>query len=134
MNPRRPWSRKNSHHSSDSTGPADENYDEEEDAPLVAVKLFRKSVLKRKARTLERDRETHRMRVVHTALDRVEREIALMKKLAHPNLVEFYEAIDSPDSDVLYLVRCALYIIISETSFMLYRVLIRSIVGCFTGD
>jgi serine/threonine protein kinase len=69
---------------------------------LVAVKIFQKSVLKRK-RTMERDNDTHKM-YVKTAYDKVEREVALMKKLAHPNLVEFYEAIDSPDSDMLYIV------------------------------
>ena len=41
---------------------------------------------------------------VRTALEKVEREIALMKKLSHPNLVNFWEVIDSPDSDLLYMV------------------------------
>lgn len=74
----------------------------EDDYELVAVKIFQKSVLKRK-RTMERDKNTHKMHI-KTALEKVEREVALMKKLAHPNLVEFYEAIDSPDSDMLYIV------------------------------
>ena len=69
---------------------------------LVAVKIFQKSVLKRK-RTMERDKETRKM-YVKTAYDNVEREVALMKKLAHPNLVELYEVIDSPESDMLYIV------------------------------
>ena len=69
---------------------------------LVAVKIFNKSILKR-MRTMERNHETKRLQV-RTALEKVEREIALMKKLAHPNLVDFYEAIDSPDSDLLYMV------------------------------
>jgi serine/threonine protein kinase len=69
---------------------------------LVAVKIFQKSVLKRK-RTMERDTETRKM-YVKTAYDQVEHEVALMKKLAHPNLIAFYEAIDSPDSDMLYIV------------------------------
>ena len=90
------WNRKSSVNS-------DNNSDDEEQDQLVAVKIFRKSVLKRK-RTMERDKETRRV-LVKTALEKVEREIALMKKLAHPNLVIFYEAIDSPDSDMLYLVR-----------------------------
>lgn len=75
---------------------------EDDEYELVAVKIFQKSVLKRK-RTMERDKDTHKM-YVKTAYDKVEREVALMKKLAHPNLVEFYEAIDSPDSDMLYIV------------------------------
>ena len=69
---------------------------------LVAVKIFHKSILKR-MRTMERNKETRKVRV-KTALEKVEREIALMKKLSHPNLVRFYEAIDSPDSDLLYMV------------------------------
>mmetsp|Transcript_15557 Transcript_15557/g.31634 ORF Transcript_15557/g.31634 Transcript_15557/m.31634 type:complete len:835 (+) Transcript_15557:299-2803(+) len=71
------------------------------DPDLVAVKIFHKSILKRK-RTLARDPETHKVKV-KTALDCVQREIALMKKLSHPNLVAFYDAIDSPESDILYM-------------------------------
>ena len=102
LNPRRSWSRKS------STNSCESGDNDDDDDQLVAVKIFRKSVLKRK-RTMERDKETRRM-LVTTALDRVEQEIALMKKLAHPNLVEFYEAIDSPDSDVLYLVSAVVYL------------------------
>lgn len=69
---------------------------------LVAVKIFSKSNLKRR-RTIERDKMTHRMKV-KTALQQVQREIALMKKLAHPNLVRLYEVIDSPETDTLYMV------------------------------
>ena len=74
----------------------------EEEEELVAVKIFQKSVLKRK-RTMERDAHTRKMQI-KTAYDRVEHEVALMKKLAHPNLVEFYEVIDAPESDMLYIV------------------------------
>eukprot|EP00980_Cylindrotheca_fusiformis_P000611 scaffold154_cov129-Cylindrotheca_fusiformis.AAC.28 len=73
--------------------------DEEE---LVAVKIFSKSILKRR-RTMERDKCTHKMKV-RTALQQVEREIALMKKLSHPNIVPMLEVIDSPVSDMLYMV------------------------------
>lgn len=52
---------------------------------------------------MTRDKSTHRMKV-KTALQQVEREIALMKKLSHPNLVPLYEVIDSPHSDMLYMV------------------------------
>jgi serine/threonine protein kinase len=79
----------------------DDDDEEEKDRDLVAVKIFQKSILKRK-RTLARDQKTHRVKV-HTALDQVEREIALMKKLSHPNLVAFYDVIDSPESDILYM-------------------------------
>jgi [calcium/calmodulin-dependent protein kinase] kinase len=69
---------------------------------LVAVKIFSKSNLKRR-RTIERDKTTNRVKV-KTALQQVEREIALMKKLSHPNLVRLYEVIDSPETDILYMV------------------------------
>lgn len=69
---------------------------------LVAVKIFSKSNLKRR-RTIERDKTTNRVKV-KTALQQVEREIALMKKLSHPNLVQLYEVINSPETDILYMV------------------------------
>lgn len=74
-------------------------YGEEE---LVAVKIFSKSILKRR-RTMEREKGSHKMKV-KTALQQVEREIALMKKLSHPNIVPLLEVIDSPVSDMLYMV------------------------------
>jgi serine/threonine protein kinase len=84
----------------------DDDDDDDDDAEpreqLVAVKIFRKSILKR-MRTMERNKETRRMQV-RTALQQVEREIAVMKKLSHPNLVQFYEVIDSPHSDIIYMV------------------------------
>jgi [calcium/calmodulin-dependent protein kinase] kinase len=76
--------------------------DEDEDEELVAVKIFSKSILKQR-RTMERDKSTRRMKV-KTALQQVEREIALMKKLSHPNIVHLMEVIDSPVSDMLYMV------------------------------
>ncbi|KAL3945119.1 MAG: hypothetical protein SGBAC_000787 [Bacillariaceae sp.] len=75
---------------------------DDEDEELVAVKIFSKSILKRR-RTMERDKSTRRMKV-KTALEQVEREIALMKKLSHPNIVTLLEVIDSPMSDMLYMV------------------------------
>lgn len=41
---------------------------------------------------------------VKTALMKVEREIAIMKKLGHPNLVQLFDVLDSPESDMLYMV------------------------------
>jgi serine/threonine protein kinase len=81
----------------------DQDDDDDDDAEqLVAVKIFRKSILKRR-RTMERDKTSHKVKI-RTALQQVEREIALMKKLSHPNLVAMYEVIDSPQSDMLYMV------------------------------
>jgi serine/threonine protein kinase len=76
--------------------------DDDSREQLVAVKIFSKSILKRR-RTMERDKKSHRVKV-RTALQQVEREIALMKKLSHPNLVGLHEVIDSPESDMLYMV------------------------------
>ena len=39
-----------------------------------------------------------------TALDSVKTEIAIMKKLRHPNLVQLFEVIDDPEHHKLYLV------------------------------
>lgn len=74
------------------------NADEE---GLVACKIYSKSILKR-IRHMERDKKTRRMKV-HTALEQVEHEIALMKKMHHPNIVPLFEVIDSPESDALYM-------------------------------
>lgn len=79
-----------------------EHDDDDDEEELVAVKIFNKSILKRR-RTMERDKKSKRVRI-KTALEQVEREIALMKKLSHPNLVNLYEVIDSPESDMLYMV------------------------------
>ena len=39
-----------------------------------------------------------------TALDDVYKEIDIVKKLDHPNIIKLYEMIDDPSSDKLYLV------------------------------
>lgn len=81
---------------------SERDLDDDDNEELVAVKIFQKSILKR-MRTMERSKESRKIQV-KTALEKVEREIALMKKLSHPNLVNFFEAIDSPESDMLYMV------------------------------
>ena len=78
------------------------SFKKEKNDDLVAVKIFNKSLLKR-MRTMERDKATNRMQI-KTAYEKVEREIALMKKFSHPNLVALIDAIDSPESGNLYVV------------------------------
>jgi serine/threonine protein kinase len=73
---------------------------------LVAVKIFEKSILK-ECRTMER-LDDHlggaSQLQVHTALENVEREIAVMKMINHPNLVSLHEVIDIAESNRLYMV------------------------------
>ena len=74
---------------------------------LVAVKIFQKSILK-ECKTMERQIDDHQggasQLQVHTALENVEREIAVMKRIQHPNIVALYEVIDLAESDRLYMV------------------------------
>jgi len=65
---------------------------------LVALKVFKTSLLK-KMREVKR---VGRRMVVSTALDKVQVEIAIMKKLHHPNLLNMLEVFDD-DSDTLVL-------------------------------
>ena len=59
----------------------------------VAIKMLVRSQLKRK-----------RMGRTGSALDTVRKEIAVMKKLQHPNVVQLYEVIDDPEHDTIFLV------------------------------
>lgn len=68
---------------------------------LVAVKIIQKSILKQ-MKTIEMG-DKGRM-TVHTAYDNIEREIATMKRLQHPNLVRLFEVIDSVESDKIHMI------------------------------
>ena len=63
-----------------------------------AIKIFRRRDL---ARSRQWDDELGAYR---SALEDVRSEIAIMKKLRHPNVVRFVEVIDDPSSDKLYLI------------------------------
>ncbi|CAI5730236.1 unnamed protein product [Hyaloperonospora brassicae] len=65
---------------------------------LVALKVFKTSLLK-KMRDVKR---VGRRMVVSTALDKVQMEIAIMKKLHHPNLLNLLEVFDD-DAETLVL-------------------------------
>lgn len=43
-------------------------------------------------------------RIVKNALDDVRREIAIMKKLNHENVIKLYEVIETTDGDKIYMV------------------------------
>jgi len=67
----------------------------EDASPLeqtVAVKVLRRSILKRQ-----------RVGRTGSAFDSVAREIAVMKKIDHPNCVRLFEVIDDPAQDELFL-------------------------------
>ena len=68
---------------------------------LVAVKMIEKSILKQ-IKTMQKDADNRL--TVRTALDDIEKEIATMKRLCHPNCVQLFEVIDSVESDKLYMV------------------------------
>ncbi|KAG6615465.1 serine/threonine protein kinase [Phytophthora cinnamomi] len=65
-----------------------------------ALKVINKSILKRKREYKRVDGKL----VLSNAFQKVQREVAIMKKLAHSNLVRLYEVIDSPPDDKLFLV------------------------------
>jgi serine/threonine protein kinase len=44
------------------------------------------------------------MKDVDTELDKIRKEIAIMKKCSHPNIVRLFEVIDDPNQEKIYLV------------------------------
>lgn len=103
---------------SSSKSSSSDKYDEDDDDDdhdekissnkdeYVAVKIYSKSLLKRMKNVKRCSNMSDKKRTmeVHTALENVEREIALMKQMRHPNLVSLLQVIDSVDSDALYVV------------------------------
>lgn len=61
------------------------------DGHLYAIKIMDKTVLKKKRQGMS------------NMLESVKKEIAIMKKLSHPNCVRMYEVIDDPSQSKLYL-------------------------------
>jgi calcium/calmodulin-dependent protein kinase kinase 2 len=72
----------------------------EEDSTHYAMKILSKRKLLRKAGLMGRGPK----RGNTSPLDRVYREIAVLKKLDHPNVVKLIEVLDDPLEDSLYLV------------------------------
>ena len=65
-----------------------------------AMKCFNKSILKRKR---DFKKENGKMKMSN-AMDKVMDEIAVMKKLRHPNIVQLYDVIDDEEEDKLFVV------------------------------
>ena len=63
----------------------------------VAIKVINKSILKRK-HILRKGKKPS------NAFENIFREIAIMKKLNHPNVLQIHEVIDDPTNDKLYMV------------------------------
>jgi len=82
----------------------------EEDDKNYAMKILSKKKLKKKAGIFGRA-APHRkgsagtkIKKPENPLDKVYREIAIMKKLDHPNVVKLVEVLDDPEDDQLYMV------------------------------
>ncbi|XP_070135828.1 calcium/calmodulin-dependent protein kinase kinase 1 isoform X2 [Drosophila bipectinata] len=71
----------------------------EEDSTHYAMKILSKKRLLRQAGLMRRG-----PRKATSPLDRVYREIAVLKKLDHPNVVKLVEVLDDPIEDSLYMV------------------------------
>ncbi|XP_021941699.1 serine/threonine-protein kinase STE20-like, partial [Zootermopsis nevadensis] len=75
----------------------------EEDDTHYAMKILSKKKLLKKAGIFGRAAPNRNKSPVNP-LDRVYREIAILKKLHHPNIVKLFEVLDDPVEDHLYLV------------------------------
>ncbi|CAG7720400.1 unnamed protein product [Allacma fusca] len=79
----------------------------EEDDKNYAMKILSKKKLLQKAGVFGRiapPRRTCGKNAVENPLTRVYREVAILKKLDHPNVVKLIEVLDDPTEDNLYLV------------------------------
>lgn len=96
----------------------DPNAPLEHKGELVAVKILQKSILKQ-MKSIEKG--ANNRITVHTAFDDIEREIATMKRLRHPNLIRLFEVIDSVESDRLHMV--LEFVSLGEELYVLYPTL-----------
>ncbi|CAD8055783.1 unnamed protein product [Paramecium sonneborni] len=66
-----------------------------------AIKILNKSRLKKQR---EYYTDSNGVVKIKNAFQNVAKEIAIMKKLRHPNIIRLYEIIDSPNSNKMYMV------------------------------
>jgi len=84
-------------------------YNEEDDINY-AMKILSKKKLRKKAGIFGRAAPNRKgsggaaIKKAENPLDKVYREIAIMKKLDHPNVVKLVEVVDDPEEDNLYMV------------------------------
>lgn len=78
---------------------------------FVAIKEFGKMRLRRNLCVSQHRRLRIPRKVMETMMDAetdplflVRTEVAIMKKLHHPNVIQLYEVLDDPDSETLYMV------------------------------
>ncbi|XP_052123201.1 calcium/calmodulin-dependent protein kinase kinase 2 [Frankliniella occidentalis] len=76
----------------------------EEDETHYAMKILSKKKLMKKAGIFGRIAPSRGKAAPANPLDRIYREIAILKKLDHPNVVKLVEVLDDPEEDHLYLV------------------------------
>ncbi|XP_039270799.2 calcium/calmodulin-dependent protein kinase kinase 1-like isoform X1 [Styela clava] len=76
----------------------------EDDKNHYAMKILSKKKLLRQAGFLRRPPPRKGGKKMSTPLDKVYQEIALLKKLDHPNIIKLVEVLDDPGQDKLYMV------------------------------
>ncbi|KAG5682200.1 hypothetical protein PVAND_011567 [Polypedilum vanderplanki] len=81
-------------------------YNEEEDQHYAMKILSKKKLIRKAGIGLNRGhpKRGNNIATQTTPLDRVYREIAVLKKLDHPNVVRLIEVLDDPIEDALYMV------------------------------
>lgn len=75
---------------------------------FFAIKIFKKSFLRRKRKLIKDPNGSYFSLLIielmyKDFLYKVAREVAVMKKINHPNIIKLYEVLDNPEADKIYL-------------------------------